>query len=120
MLKRLPGVRHLQGAGLGTQRSAKQTRLLPWRDARSGRQTVSEQIKDKRKWGDGWGWPEGLRGLQEGHVQEAGKCRGGRTGAELQPSPRSRVARPNPPSNSRLLSEALGKQASSQMLATAP
>ena len=66
MLKRLPGVRHLQGAGLGTQCSAKQTRLLPWRDVRSGRQTMSEQIKDKRKWGDGWGWPEGLRGLQVG------------------------------------------------------
>lgn len=49
MLKRLPGVRHLQGAGLGTQRSAKQTRLLTWRDVRSGRQTVSEWIKEQRK-----------------------------------------------------------------------
>lgn len=66
-------------------------------------------LRSKESEGDGWGWPEGLRGLQEGHVQEAGRCRGGRTGAELQPSPRSQVARPSPPSNSRLLSEALGK-----------
>lgn len=42
-------------------------------------------------------------------MQEADRCRGGRTGAKLQPSPRSWVACPNPPSNSRLLSEALGK-----------